>query len=105
MSSFETAKRVAASKKRTYSQANGKEATAQFQYPELIACHYDFHGKADDHNSARMFPIALEETWKTHRWENHVFSFILGITEINCQNVLKNIYGKYMDFSTIQFRK
>jgi len=42
MSSFETAKRVAASKKRTYSQANGKEATAQFQYPELIACHYDF---------------------------------------------------------------
>jgi hypothetical protein len=105
MSSFGTAERVGASKKRTYSQANGQEATAQFQYPELIARHYDYHGKVDDHNSARMFPIALEETWRTHRWENRVFSFILGITEINCQYVLKNIYGKYMDFSTIQFRK
>ena len=40
----------------------------------------------DNHNSFRMHPISLEETWMMMRWPNHVFSFILAVSIVNVQN-------------------
>ena len=40
----------------------------------------------DNHNSFRMHPISMEETWMTMRWANCVFCFLLAITIVNIQN-------------------
>ena len=41
-----------------------------------------------------MFPIALEETWKTHYWPCHVFQFLLAVTEVNIQWAITRIFGR-----------
>ena len=40
----------------------------------------------DNHNSSRMHPISMEETWMTMRWANHIFCFLLAVTVVNIQN-------------------
>ena len=74
------------------------------EYPELIYNHFQYRDAVDAHNSSRMYPIALEETWKTTRWPCRVFCFLLAVTEVNCRLVLTNIY-KQPDMSQQQFRK
>ena len=63
----------------------------RFQYPEICANHYNYRDSVDNHNSRRMYPIAIEEQWRTQRWPNKVFQFLLGITEVNC-NLINSIY-------------
>eukprot|EP00977_Amphora_coffeiformis_P000513 scaffold130_cov151-Amphora_coffeaeformis.AAC.2 len=65
----------------------------EFKYPEVVYNHYQYRDAVDSHNSSRMYPIALEETWKTNRWESRVFAFLLAITEVNCRLAHTNIYG------------
>ena len=37
----------------------------------------------NDHNNKRYSPISLEVVWATKYWPNCVFSFLLGVTEVN----------------------
>ena len=50
--------------------------------------HYNYSGAVDNHNAYRYYcgtkhGFSLEETWKTTRWANHVFEFILAVSEVN----------------------
>jgi len=54
-----------------------------FHYCDVFVNHYSFRHAVDDHNHLRQADLSLEETWKTHRWENRVFAFILAISEVN----------------------
>jgi hypothetical protein len=48
----------------------------------------------DSHNSQRMHPISMEETWMTTRWPNQVFCFLLAITVVNVQNAATHFLRK-----------
>ena len=54
----------------------------------MIAYHYNYFGAVDENNGYRNdcgtnHGLSLEETWKTTRWENCVFPFILAVSEVN----------------------
>ena len=55
-------------------------------YPKVVHIHYAFRDMIDNHNSQRMHPISLEETWMTTRWLNCVFCFLLAVSVVNVQN-------------------
>ncbi len=38
-----------------------------------------------------MYPIALEETWKTMRWPCSVFQFLIALTEVNMHRAAARI--------------
>jgi hypothetical protein len=62
--------------------------SVEFKYKEVIGNHYRYRGAVDEHNSKRHdggtgAGISLERSWKTMRWENRVFAFILAICEVN----------------------
>ena len=51
-----------------------------------IHCPTTYTQYIDNHNSARMHPISMEETWMTTHWPNPVFCFLLTLTIVNVQN-------------------
>ena len=60
-----------------------------FKYTESFSNHYKFRHLIDDHNHVHHALPAIEVTWKTLRWENPVFTFILAVTEINAYLLLR----------------
>ena len=86
MSTYGTLVRTGTGKSRQYAKA-GEKRRKTFQYPEVISDYFACRDKVDSHNGLRMFPIALEETWKTKRWPLRVFQFLLAITEVNIKLV------------------
>ena len=59
-----------------------------FQYTEVIANHYKFHGTVHDHNNHQHDSggtvISIKDTWRTTKWEICIFCFVcLAITEVN----------------------
>ena len=82
MSTYGTSQRMGDEQKQYTSTAG----VVTFKYPEVVANHFQFRDAVNGHNSARMDPIALKETWKTTRWPLRVFQVLLAITEVNiCQ--------------------
>lgn len=75
-----------------------------FQYPEVVHNHYTYRDAVDNHNKNRMYPIALEEAWKTRRWPLRVFQFLLDITEVNARRAMIFFYGQH-DKGQIHFRR
>ena len=65
---------------------NGVKHVKTFQYPEVVHNCYQYRDVIDNHNSARMHPISMEEMWMTMCWPNHVFCFLLDVTMVNVQN-------------------
>ena len=63
---------VGEEKKRHYNKDDQKKVTT-FVYPEVVHNHYHYWDVIDNHNSVRMHPISMEETWMTTHWPNHVF--------------------------------
>ena len=51
-----------------------------------------------------MQPIALEETWKTHTWENRPFAFLLGVSAANCQYAYRH-FGDHPKETVLEFRQ
>ena len=64
----------------------GQKQVKTFRYPEVVYNHYAFRDMIDNHNSQRMHPITMEETWMTTHWPNQVFCFLLVVTVVNVQN-------------------
>ena len=82
-------------KKRVWmNEGSRTPSEATIKYPELVFNHFQYRDAVDAHNGSRMFPIALEETWKTNRWACRVFAFLLSVTEVNCRLLQTNIYNQ-----------
>jgi hypothetical protein len=77
---------------------------ATFHYPEIVYNHFQYRDAVDSHNSSRMYPLALEETWKTTRWPLRVFQFLLAVTEVNCRLGFESLCGGER-MSQQQFRR
>ena len=103
MSTYGTLVRGGEQKERNYKDIGGNKRR-RFFYPELIVDYFSSRDKVDSHNGSRMFPIALEETWKTKRWPCRVFQFLLAITEVNMKLISEYYYGCDKT-SMLDFRK
>ena len=73
---------------------NGVKHVKTFQYPEVVHNHYKYRDVIDNHNSCRMHPISMEETWMTMWWPNRVFCFLLAVTMVNVQNAVTYFLNK-----------
>ena len=95
MSTYGTLERHGPERTRVISDtASGLNTRLKFCYPEVVYNHYQYRDAVDSHNAQRMYPIALEEVWKTSRWSNRVFQFLLAVTEVNTRLALKRIYNQ-----------
>ena len=70
--------------------------------------HYNYHGAGDENNAYQndcgtKHGLSLEETWKTKRWENSVFAFILAVSEANAYLAMR-YFGK-LNMTQLEFRK
>ena len=72
--------------KRQHFKVNGEKQEKTFKYPEVVHNHYKYRDCIDNHNSQRMHPLSMEETWMTMHWPNRVFCFLLALTMVNIQN-------------------
>ena len=54
-----------------------------FKCPKVVHNHCQHRDAVDDHNGFRMCPTAMEESWKTTCWPNHVFLFPLLVAKVN----------------------
>ena len=79
-----------------YVEEKGEASTVKFKYPEVCHNHYAYQDSVDNHNGRRMYPIALEEQWKTHRWPNRCFQFMIGVTEVNANLANHAIFDQPM---------
>lgn len=94
--------------KRHYKNAHGADVSTTFRYPEVVGNHYSYRGCVDDHNNKRQDGgskqgLAIETTWVTRRWPIRVFSFILGISEVNAFLGWSYFKGEKLEF--MAFRK
>ena len=85
MTTYGTMKQLGDQKLR-HVMVNGSRQVHSFRYPEVVHNHYQYRDVIDNHNSQRMHPISMEETWMTTRWPNRVFCFLLAVTMVNVQN-------------------
>ena len=74
----------------------------------MIAKHYNYCGAVDEYNAYRndcgtKHGLSLEEIWKTTRWENRFFAFILAVFEVNAYLVMK--YLGELNMTQLEFWK
>ncbi len=62
---------------------DGVKVSRTFQFPLPYDCHYKYRHAVDYHNNLHHSLPLVEETMMTTRWELHVFSFLLAISEMN----------------------
>ena len=60
------------------------DQTTNYRYCDVI----------DNHNSYRMHPLSMEETWMTMHWPNRVSCFLLAITMVDVQNAVTYFLNK-----------
>ena len=89
MSTYGTLERMGMDRMRRF--GNGQ---LTFKYPEVVYNHYQYRDSVDNHNASRMYPIALEEQWKTTRWPLRVFQFFFAVTEQNIRLAYTKIYNQ-----------
>jgi hypothetical protein len=75
------------------------------KYCEPFGNRYKFWHCVDDHNNNRHLDISLEDTWATHTWENRVFAFIFGITEVNAFLSWKHFCKGDSNMTLLEFRR
>ena len=85
-------------------QDNGTTRTKSFCYPEVVHNHFQIWHSVDDHNAKQHSPISIEVVWATKRWPNHVFDFLLSITEVKCF-LAESYFTSRKTESMIDFRK
>ena len=70
----------------------------------MVGNHFLYRHSVDDHNNKQHSPISLEVVWGTKYWPNHVFSFLLAVTEVNV-NLAAQYFGGMKQVGQIEFRK
>ena len=89
---------------REWVDSDGTKKTTKFNYPEVVGNHFLYQHSADNHNNKQHSPISLEVVWGTKYWPNHVFSFLLAVTEVNV-NLAAQYFGGMKQVGQIEFRK
>ena len=84
--------------------SDGTKKTTKFNYPEVVGNHFLYQHSVDDHNNKQHSPISLEVVWGTKYWPNHVFSFLLAVTEVNV-NLAAQYFRGMKQVGQIEFRK
>ena len=79
MTSFGSLKRIDSMNTRKVNDEQGNPKVVKYKYPEIASMHCQNRDAVDNHNSRRMFPIAIEEQTRTNRWPNRVFQFIIAM--------------------------
>jgi hypothetical protein len=91
---------------RKYKNEAGDHVTTRFKYTEPFSNHFLYRHCVDDHNNLRHSGVSIEETWKTHRWANRVFAFLLAISEVNAFLAFRCfIWEKKDQMELLHFRK
>jgi hypothetical protein len=62
---------------------DGVEVSRTFQFPLPYDWHYKYRHAVDNHNNLHHSLPLVEGTIMTTRWELHVFSFFLAVSEVN----------------------
>ena len=75
-----------------------------FVYPEVVHNHFQNCHAIDDHNAKQHSPISIEVVWAMKHWPNHVFAFLLSITEVNCF-LAESYFTSRKSDSMMEFRK
>ena len=75
-----------------------------FNYPEVVGNPFLYHHTMNDHNNRQHSLISLEVVWTTKYWPNHVFAFLLSITEINV-TLATTYFCEQQQMSQIKFQK
>ena len=84
--------------------SDGTNKTTKVNYPEVVGNHFLYQHSVDNHNNKRHSSISLEVVWGTKYWPNHVFSFLLAVTEVNV-NLAAQYFGGMKQVGQIEFRK
>ena len=90
-------------KKKHHFKVSGKKQEKMFKYPEVVYNHYKYRDCIDNHNSQRMHPLSMEETWMMMHWPNCVFCFLLAVTMVNVQNAA-NYFAKTPKLDSLSAR-
>ena len=90
--------------KRQHFKVNGEKQEKTFKFLEVVHNHYKYRDCIDNHNSQRMHPLSMEETWMTTRWPNRVFCFLLALTMVNVQNAA-NYFAKTPKMDCLSVRR
>jgi hypothetical protein len=91
---------------RHYKNEAGQNVTTRFKYMEPFANHFLYRHCVDDHNNLRHAGVSIEETWRTHRWANRVFAFLLAISEVNAFLAFRSfIWDKSGKKELLHFRR
>ena len=104
MSTYGTNLRTGKETSREWVDSSGVKKNGKFHYPEVVGNHFLYRHSVDDHNNKRHSPISLEVVWATKYWPNHVFSFLLGVTEVNV-NLATTYFCGQNQKGQIEFRK
>ena len=83
---------------------SGMKQQKPFNYPEVVCNHFLYRHSVDDHNNKQHTPISLEVVWAMKYWPNHVFAFLLSITEVNVNLAAMHFNGQ-QQMGQIEFRK
>ena len=79
--------------------SDGTKKTTKFNYPEVVGNHFLFQHSVDDHNNKRHSPISLEVVRGTKYWPNHVFAFLLAVTEVNVNLAAQKLWWHEANWS------
>ena len=74
----------------------------------MIANKYNYCGAVDEHNAywygcGTKHGLSLEGKWKTTRWSNRVFAFILAVSEVNAYLTMR--YFGELNITQLKFWK
>ena len=93
MFSYGTNQRMGKETQREW-RSGGSTQRMTFPYPEVICNHFLYRQAVDDHNGKRHSPIHLEVVWGTKWWHNHVFAFLLAVTQVNVNLLMTYFLGQ-----------
>ena len=63
--------------------ADGTLSVINFKYYQPISNHFLYRHAVNNHNNLQHVSPSIEGTWRIHRWQKRVFSFLLSVTEVN----------------------
>jgi hypothetical protein len=85
---------------------DGTKVSIKYTMP--VKNHYLYRHAVDDHNNLHQSDISVEQTWTTQTWENRVFAFVLGITEVNVYLAMRYFVwrcGSKVPMTFLEFRR
>ena len=93
MATYGTSQRIGQQQFRTCPQ----DGRVSFQYPMIVHDHFSYRDACDNHNGRRMFPIAIEEQLRTHRWIVRGFDFFIALSEVNANSARNGVFNQPLE--------